>query len=97
MERRCENCEWFNVYFQPKPPRYGECRRFPPGISLEKEGDWGLRWPNMFLSDWCGEFQPTAEQILKECSEELRKTGALPYKEGDEKDSEGHRQTVSNL
>jgi hypothetical protein len=53
--RFCEICEWFNWRNDEPDAGMGYCRRYPPVIEVDKSAADG--WPNVRLTDWCGEWQ----------------------------------------
>lgn len=63
MERRCENCVWWEPNETERD--CGLCRRYPPQLSSRADGryeNWKLwgetLYPATLNSDWCGEFKP---------------------------------------
>jgi hypothetical protein len=60
MSESCGNCRYWiegTDPFKPLVKKNGQCRRYPPKITIYKgvmEGD----WPFCFASNWCGEHAP---------------------------------------
>ena len=65
MSASCSRCD----FCKPSPREYVdyECRRMPP-IMVEHRSScskwFGVGWPEVKLSDWCGEFRDTPERVL---------------------------------
>jgi len=53
MERRCDNCEWWD---RNEERNGGYCQRFPPQCHPDDDG----MWPWTDVGDWCGEFKEKA-------------------------------------
>ncbi len=55
----CLSCKHFNSESsegRPMRPDYGECRRYPPKIGTDGDGDNFYYWPVLPPDEWCGEF-----------------------------------------
>jgi len=50
MERKCENCDYWNE------AQY-QCRRYAPRLAFDSNGNDGTDWANTGAVDWCGEFR----------------------------------------
>ena len=65
-EQRCENCRFWDLYdVTVGCGAFGECHRNPPPPYYEDDKpepvDIG-RWPSTWHNDWCGEWQPAADE-----------------------------------
>ena len=72
MERRCDNCEWWDMLKADQIETNGNCRRRAPLFMVsqiyfpEEKADWP--WPEICRAvfpitaknDWCGEFKEKA-------------------------------------
>lgn len=57
--RACASCKHFNT--EPAEgrnmrPEFGECRRYPPFLGTDGDGDAFYYWPTLPATEWCGEF-----------------------------------------
>lgn len=65
MSKICKNCHFFMSLagmMAPDNYQYGLCRRYAPR-GPAKIGDHG--WPQLHLSQWCGEFQIAEDAELE--------------------------------
>ena len=54
MTESCGTCRFWQDQEKPKLPEpVGWCRRFPPSRTDEH----GVMFPDMWASEWCGEYQ----------------------------------------
>lgn len=53
-KRVCVNCNWFNFKNDDEKAGSGYCRRYPPVIEVSNSVSDGF--PNVRLTDWCGEY-----------------------------------------
>lgn len=55
----CLSCKHFNTTANEgrnMRPDFGECRRYPPQIGSDGDGDAFYFWPTLPSGEWCGEF-----------------------------------------
>ena len=55
----CKTCRYFSTAVdesKPIQPEFGECRRYPPEMGTDSDGDGFYYWPILENSEWCGEF-----------------------------------------
>lgn len=57
----CELCEHFNLRDDGPTAISGYCRRYPPAFLIEESYSDGF--PNVRLTDWCGEFRKAFEPL----------------------------------
>lgn len=55
-QKFCERCKHFNFKNDDPKAISGYCRRYPPVFMIEDSVSDGF--PNVRLTDWCGEFAP---------------------------------------
>ena len=58
--KACRNCKYFIEIGVDKNEGYGECRRYPPTVNVNKDYDvfpWGHR------TNWCGEFVIAEDRV----------------------------------
>lgn len=66
MAERCETCRFREPDKRPAYANTGECRRFPPQVSIwtgrggydEPVPCYEQNWPWVQPDNWCGEHQP---------------------------------------
>ena len=55
----CSQCVHFNLgqnAGREIQAEHGECRRYPPNIGSDGDGDSFYYWPVLSPDEWCGEF-----------------------------------------
>jgi hypothetical protein len=55
----CRSCLFFSTATdesKPIQPEFGECRRYPPHMGTDSDGDGFYYWPILENTEWCGEF-----------------------------------------
>lgn len=55
----CLSCKHFNTAANEGrniKADFGECRRYPPTIGTDGDGDTFYFWPVIHSDEWCGEF-----------------------------------------
>lgn len=58
MKPTCETCE----FVQETKFGKGECRKLPPQF-YKSDAGWAMfGWPEVKLTDWCGEHKPKGEE-----------------------------------
>ena len=58
IERRCENCHWWQVGIAEGRTDIGLCKAAPPTQSCCDRAPWRYQWPITNMLEWCGAFQP---------------------------------------
>ena len=59
----CKNCKFFMKHhearfaIQKNDFTDGECKRYPPVIFVDEDGDTQARQPNICDDEWCGEWK----------------------------------------
>ena len=64
---RCEDCKYFYSYGTNQKGAVGECRRYPPKISLMH----GNQYIEVEGDNWCGEFQHIKEHAVDSVRRQL--------------------------
>jgi hypothetical protein len=53
----CGGCVFFQLSEEVETESSGICRRFPPSVFIDGDGDMAKASPFMLASEWCGEFK----------------------------------------
>ena len=64
---KCEKCKYFSRQKYDDPN--GQCRRYAPHPSSEAR----IRWPEVNVSSWCGEYERRAEKPSPEAVAAMKK------------------------
>jgi hypothetical protein len=59
VRNACKSCIYFSTTpdeSKPLQPEFGECRRYPPNMGTDADGDGFYFWPIVENVEWCGEF-----------------------------------------
>lgn len=58
IPEKCVNCRhWERITTKEEGDEMGQCRRYPPIVSVTADGHIVCAWPSTELIDWCGEFE----------------------------------------
>lgn len=71
MEELCKNCRFYASMGDA-----GDCHRYPPGVPTNNSAN-NARHPWVRPRDWCGEWQPSEEQLKAQHEEKARRQHRL--------------------
>ena len=55
-----ETCEWVAFTLTT-----GACRRYPPKVSIDKDGSKITSLPRIYKTEWCGEYKAKTESEMQ--------------------------------